>query len=270
MKVIKYPKDYKKNKKTMILGSFNSFHNGHYKLLEEARKQKNKIAILLIENIKILKRNDKKDFHSLDVRLQHLSNIGIDYAIVLSLDSEVMSKQGKDFAAELVEKYNIESFVVGEDFAMGKMASYKAKDLQSDFPTTIVKDLEINNKKISTSLLNEFVEFGEVDLVKKCSPFYFTINTHVTPKNTFKIDGLAPHSGVYAAWTIVNDVKYWSVVKIFKNDGEIIVPDLVIKNSGFDAQIEFSKQVRSIIRSEFNIFEKEDEIKVLNYLKNHL
>lgn len=274
MKVVNFPKDFKKHKKTMILGSFNSFHNGHKKLLDVAKTFNNKIAIILINDTKMLNREDKKDFHSFDIRLQQLSNIGIDFAVILNLDSKVKNMSGKDFAQKLIELYNVKKFVVGKDFAMGKMAKYKANDLQSDFDTTIVDYVEINGKKLSTSLLHEFVEFGDVDLVKKNSPFYYTISTRVKEDKTFNIKGLSPHRGIYAAWAIVNNVKYWSIIRVSKirvsKNNEIHIPDLIIKNSGYDVQIEFVKQIRSIIRDDFDKINEEDIEKVLSYLKNHL
>ena len=271
MKVTKFPNKISNGKRTMILGSFNSFHNGHKVLLDISKSYKNKVILMLIDDLSLLKKTNKKQFHDLDIRLQHLSNIGLDEVVVLEFDEKIMSSSGRDFAKKLKDTYNVERFIVGKDFSMGKNAEYSAKDLQNDFATTIGKTQVINDKKLSTNLLREFVEFGDVDLVKKNSPFWFTINTRVNDDGSFKVRGLTPHPGIYAAWTIVNDVKYWSVARISNSgNNELIVPELILKNTGFNAQIEFVKKVRTIIRKDFDLIKEDDKRKIVEYLKNHL
>ena len=271
MKVTNYPNAISKTKKTMIIGSFNSFHNGHKVLLDVANSFNETVTFLIVTGLNDFDNNVKKPFHTQGIMLQHLSNLGVKEVIIVKLDNEIKMKDGKKFAQELWEKYNIKRFVVGHDFSMGKNSSYTAKMLEKDFDTVIVKSKKINEKKLSTSLLREFVEFGNVNLVKKNSPFYFTISTRVNNKNNFEIDALTPHPGIYATWAIVNDVKYWSTVRISKTGiHEIIVPDLIIKNSGFDVQIEFAKQIRAVIRSDFDKLNDKDKEEAVEYLKNHL
>lgn len=271
MKVTKFPNKISSGKRTMVLGSFNSFHDGHKILLDIAKSYKNKVIFMIIDDLSSLKKSSKKEYHTLDIRLQHMANIGVDEVVVVEFNPSIMAMNGKDFAAKLKEIYNVERFVVGKDFAMGKNAEYEAKDLQVDFPTTIVKTKMINDKKLSTSLLREFVEFGDVKLIKQNSPFWFTIDTRVSNDGFFEIKGLTPHTGIYATWAIVNDVKYWSVVRISKTGKhEIKIPELLLKNTGFDVQIEFANKIRAIIRSDYDVLKEQDLEESVNYLKNTL
>lgn len=271
MNVAKFPNKISSGKRTMVLGSFNSFHDGHKALLDVAKSYKNKVIFMIIDDLSSLRKNSKKEYHSLDIRLQHMANIGVDEVVVVEFNSSIMSMNGREFASKLKETYNVERFVVGKDFAMGKNAEYKANDLQIDFPTTIVKTKIINDKKLSTSLLREFVEFGDVKLVKKNSPFWFTVDARVSDKGAFEIKGLAPHPGIYAAWAIVNDVKYWSTVRISKTGKhEIRIPELLLKNTGFDVQIEFANKIRTVIRADYDILKENDLEESVNYLKNTL
>lgn len=199
MKVTKFPNKISLGERTMILGSFYTFHNGHKILFDIAKSYKNKIIAMLINDLSILKKASKQQYESLEIRLQHMANIGIDEVVVVEFDSNIMGMSGKQFAQKLKEKYNVLRFVVGKDFAMGKNANYKAIDLQKDFNTIIVKLLKINEKKLSTSLLCEFVTFGNVEQVKKNSPFFFTLDARIKSDGIFEINGLTPHTGIYAA-----------------------------------------------------------------------
>ena len=244
MKVIKFPNPLDRKKRNLILGSFAIFHNGHLKLLEKAKEKKEKFAILIIQNPSSIPNNSKKEIESLEIRLQKISNLNVEEAIVLEFDSKIQFTSGKEFAKTLKKKYFINEFIVGQDFKMGKNRNYDAKQLQKDFKTTIVKNYYYEKNKISTQLLREFVEFGEVDLIKKLSPFYFSINVNVNYKNEFKINNLKPKFGNYVGWIIVNDLKYWCIIYINKDKNKLYIPELLIKNKSFSGTLEFIKKIR--------------------------
>lgn len=270
MKINTFPGKLTSGKKVMVLGSFNSFHFGHEKLLKTAKKHKKKVVFLLIDNLSILENTHKKPYHSLEIRLQHLANIGVDEVLLIKFNNEIKKMDGKSFAKTLFENYNVEKFIVGKDFSMGENSKYKSSDLAKDFDTEIVEEFKVNDKKISTSILREMVEFGDVHSIKKVSPFYFTKDFRIMADKTFKTEGLMPHNGVYAAWTIVNDVKYWSAVLVSKNKNIVHIPDLLVENAGFDSQIEFVKKVRAIIKNNDDVISEEDIKKTIEILKNDL
>ena len=199
MKVTKFPNKISNDKKTMILGSFNSFHNGHKNLLNIAKTFKNRVIVMIIDDLSLLSKANKKEFQSLKIRLQQLSNIGVDEVIVVEFNNAIKNTSGSDFALRLKNIYNVQRFIVGKDFSMGKNSTYNSNDLKKDFETIISETITVNSSKLSTTLLSEFVEFGDVNLVKKNSPFYFTVDIEANSKNIFKIDGLTPHTGIYAS-----------------------------------------------------------------------
>ncbi len=263
MKVVRFPNKIDHKKRNLILGSFASFHNGHLTLLNEAKKLKYKIAILLFENPSSLPSIRKKEFETLDVRLQKLANIGFEEAIVINFNSKIQNISGKEFAKQLKEKYNVNKFIVGHDFKMGKNAKYNSKNLSQDFDTLIVKTKKIKKNKISTEILIEAIEFGDVELIKLLTPFYFTINVFLNARKEFKIKNLKPHTGIYSAWFIVKEIKYWSVVLIGKEKNKLIAPELLIKNKPFKAKIEFVKKIRIITQKKDEIIKEKDLKKAL-------
>ena len=272
MKVTKFPNKLGRNKHIMILGSFSSFHNGHKTLLDVANTYNKPVIICLIENPDKLPSKKKNIYESFEIRLQQISNLGIYGAVVVHFNKEIMNLDGKDFATKIKKLYNVEKFIIGKDFAMGKNASYKALDIQKDFPTIIVKIKKINNQKIATKSLIEMVNLGEMELIKQLSPFAFTISTKIKKDNTFEItDCSLPHTGIYAVWAIVNDIKYWAIARISHfSQNELIIPDLLIQDSEYQVYIEFRFQIRTIIKQELDLITKDDKKNVVQFLKNNL
>ena len=266
MKVTKFPNQIDKKKRNLILGSFSFFHNGHLKLLKVAREKKEKFAILIFQNPSLIPSKDKKEIESLEIRLQKISNLNVNETIVLEFNSKIQFLSGKKFAKILKEKYFVNEFIVGQDFKMGKNRSYDAKDLKKDFKTTIVKNIHHKKNKISSELIRDFIEFGEVDLVKKMSPFYFSMDVNVDYKNEFKINVLKPKFGNYVGWIIVNKIKYWCVIYINKDKNKLYAPELLTNNKSFNATLEFVKQIRFFNNNSEDKITEQDIKYSLNFL----
>lgn len=209
MKVARYPLKISNKKSILILGSFETIHLGHLALIDTAKDLKETITLLMIEQPSNIPGKKTSEYCNLETRLIQAANIGVDQVIVVDFTEEIKNKDGLKFFNELVELSNATHVVIGKDFAMGHNRTLTAEKIKEVFPkTTIVEPVKFNNTKLSTTTLKELVEVGQVDVVKKLSPFSYTISTRVSNEKTFEIKTTMPHKGVYAAFTIVNDVKY--------------------------------------------------------------
>lgn len=275
MKVTYYPKTLNtKYKTTLILGSFETIHNGHLELINTARKLGKRIAIMLMENPKDLPGfNKEKEFTSLNIRLQQLANLQVDFASVIQYDKNIALLEGEDFIKRLMKSVNASHIVIGKDFKCGRGGAFTAKDIMAHFKdVTIVEHKKINEKKISSSLLKEFLTLGEVDLIKKLSPFPYTVEAKVSSKNI--IDFLMYpklHTGIYASTIIINEIEYWALLHISqKNIATIHIPDLQLKNSPYNGQLSLHKLIRIIVSSKEDHIKDTDIEKVAYYLKNNI
>lgn len=271
MKVARYPIRISKAKTTLVLGAFDSFHFGHIALIDEAKKLRCPVTLMMIENPSNLPSKNSSSYCDFDTRLIQAANLGIDQTQVIKFNEEIKNMPGEKFLAKLVELTNAINIVVGKDFAMGFNKDTNAEKILKLYPdkTIIVNPVKFSDAKLSTTTLKELVETGAVDVIKKLSPFSYTITTRVTAEKTFEYETTKLQRGVYATFVIVNDIKFWSLVKIGFESNLIIVPDLNIVNSGFDARIEFRKMIRIIVRKDQDDVSAEDKAKVVAFLLNN-
>ena len=266
MIVTRFPKKLTTKKTTVILGSFESFHNGHLSLLEKAKSFNKPVVVMVIENPEDLPGASNKVYQPLEIRLQNLSNLGVDFTMVVKMDSKTLSMSGEAFLKKIKSTTGATRFVSGNDFAMGKGRKLKAKDIENNNVVTISKAK--SGKKISTTLLKELLPLGEVALIKRLTPFAYKnvfdvkANRTISFKNSIKL-----HSGLYATYAVINDIRYWSYVEI-PMDGtpKIHVPQLNIKNKPFKCVIEFHNIVKVIIKASQNETTQADIDKVIKVL----
>lgn len=270
MIVTYFPNKLNKGKTTLVLGGFESFHNGHELLFYKAREFKNKIAVMLFEKPALLPKNTKKEYASLEVRLQQLANYGIEMAIVVKFTDDIKNTEGSIFLKKLVDSTNATQLVCGSDFSMGFNRSYDTKSIAKEFPLSVVEMIKYNNQKISTSLLKELVENGNVDVIKKMSPFSYTIDTKFDKDFKFEINIILPHKGIYAAWAVIDEVKYWALVKIGYDNNIAEIPDFIFNKTSPSVVFEMRKMTRAFVKKEHDVIFPEDRKKVTNFLTQNL
>lgn len=274
MKVSYYPKEFNnKHKCSLILGSFETIHNGHLELIKKAKEVNSRIAIMIFEDPSQLPGANKINFTDLETRLQQLANLQVDQVTVVKFNNDIRLQSGKDFIKSLINIFNAKHLIMGKDFACGKGREYKAKDIQNDFKNTdVMEHSKVNNNKISTSLLKEFLHLGEVDLIKKLSPYAYSMNVNVKSDGSVDLSNYPKlHSGIYATTIVVNDILYWSYLHISQEKkAKLIVPDLQLKNTPYKGQLSFYKLIRIIVSSKEDSIKDSDSQKVAFYLKNNI
>ena len=271
MKVTRFPKHVFKKPSTLVLGSFESIHQGHLELFKLAKSFKKPVTVMIIENPSHLPVSTSEEYSSLNVRLQTLANLKIDNVITVKFDNDIRLMKGHDFIKKIKEVANANRLIFGQDFKCGIGGSYKASDIIKDFPEShIVTFKKYKDKKISTSILKEMVHFGEVDAIKKIAATPFTIDASVNSNHEFLWKNEPKlHAGIYAATAIINEILYWAYVHVSMNHRYFVtIPDLRLKNSPYEAMISFHHLTRIIVSSSKDQVTEEDVKNAANYLKN--
>lgn len=270
MKVTYFPKKIDQKSATLVLGSFETIHNGHLKLLTKAQNEKKPIHVMIIDNISAIPAASQVAYENLEIRLQKFANLKVDKITIVHFDQKIRKMEGKKFIADLVDLTNAKKIVVGEDFACGHHRAYKAGDIANDYPTIIVKHQKINNVKISTSLLKELVLTGEMDTIKKLAPFPFCIKTTINTAYEFEVKDIMPHPGIYIVSAIINDIQYWGYVHFSqRNKNYISLNGFNNHDRSWEAFIYFHKASRIIISTSNDQVTNDDKKRIDQYFQAH-
>ncbi|WP_051619131.1 FAD synthase [[Mycoplasma] collis] len=221
------------DKSIFILGAFEFIHKGHYELIKKARNFNKPITFLLFSNPENLPKNNSKAFSDLNSRIQIIANLKIDNILIIEFNKKIQNLNPKVFLNTLIAK-GASSFVIGEDFSIGKNYNFQA--ILNDFPnTTIVKLLNDNyNKKISTRILKEKLENGDFQYLNKylISNYLIEISISFKKEIFFNENVIDIPNGIYLTFLIINNKKYYSYIIKNKNN----IAEIVIFN--FDYEIE--------------------------------
>ena len=269
MKVGYFPKIISKESTSLILGSFESFHNGHFELLKESQKSGLKTAIMLIKNPEDLPRHSKTLFQTFQERLRNVANLKIDYASIVHYDSQVALLDGDAFLKKIIKATNAKEIIVGKDFAMGKNRNLQAKDIKNVFKNVkVINFFKINNAKLSTSFLKELVFLGDFQRINQFCPKPYTKFLLINDQSEVEWQkSIVPQSGIYACFTIFKNMKYFSYLHINQQkESKLFTPNLNLKNETII--LEIHKQIRVIARKSEDSVKEEDIIESKLYFKN--
>lgn len=229
MKIVRYgEKDT--DKIVLLLGFFDCLHEGHIKLIEEAKITQDikhcKIALFTFENCDFSKDGEILLF---DERIKKAKGLGIDEVIVANFDDKFKTTSPEDFFHCLISSLNLEGIVCGFDYTFGKNAEGNPELLKklcskNNIGLNVVPKTESNGVKISTTLIKSLLSEGKI---KKANALlgeeyslsgkvvhgrevgrtigFPTLNINV-PKGKFRIK-----SGVYKTHAIIDGIKYEAI-----------------------------------------------------------
>ncbi|OYD26918.1 riboflavin kinase/FMN adenylyltransferase [Mycoplasma testudineum] len=254
------------NKKIFILGAFESFHKGHYKIYEQALKlaaDPNDIVLVAVKEPASLPKTNSLKFMQLNNRLEAFANVGIE-TVVLYEFSTVQNYDGKKFLETLSS--NPDSiFIAGKDFKFGRFAANNFDDIKKWYPNSLEINIEqFNNSKISTSLLKSQLEYGQIDFINELLFANYSITIKMDELNFFEYPKeLIPlHRGIYLTYLIKDEEKIPSYILV-KNEKSYITNllDFKLFPSG-EYTVEIIKTHRIVI-ADYKEKITEDEIKLI-------
>ncbi len=225
MKAFYFPKKIDVENPTIIMGSFDAIHIGHLALIKKAKSLKQPIIMMMFEKPHELPNKTKEMFEQLDVRLQKLSNMDIEFAMVLKVDSHLLTMLPEDFMKQINKTYSPKNIVCGKDFGFGRGGAGNPEMLSNIFENVHVVEMKkIANKNISTSIIKEQVPFGEIEFANSLLVAPWTTNVRIGKNNEFLLEELQvkPHSGFYAITAISNKIMYHGVVHVTRQGKNVI------------------------------------------------
>ncbi|WP_434336745.1 FAD synthase [Mesomycoplasma conjunctivae] len=255
---------------TFVLGAFESFHQGHLSLINQALKNNKTIVLVIFSNPQDLPKNQGKIFTNLNARLQTIANNGIKNILMLKFDDYLANLSGNKFISELIN-LGASGFIVGKNYRFGKMGSWDAKRLKEVFNNTHIIDFYRieQNIKLSTTLLKNYLLFGQFEQLNKYLSSNYLIEISCNEEFYFIWDEnvIKPNSGVYIIYFVdqKGKQKYPGILHINFSEEEkeqlflFCQPDFHV---GF---LEIVKEIRHISSNRFNIIGQQDKEIATNY-----
>ncbi len=222
----------KKNKVNLTIGTFDSFHNGHLRVLDtlsRTSKTDNAVScIITFSNRPKHILNNKNDGIILDnkARIKYFKKSNVDYLFFLNFNSKFAKIKAKDFINNLYNLFNLNKIIVGKDFKFGYKNSGNIKTLKKWIKNTksqliVVKEESYCKKKISTTLIKSLLKSGQIKKTNKLLNRNYSIQGKV-----IKGDQL----GIKIGFPTIN-------LKLINND--IILP----QNAVYAVYIEYSNNI---------------------------
>jgi riboflavin kinase/FMN adenylyltransferase len=242
MKIYRSIEEYDEDKRSAVtIGTFDGIHLGHQEILSrliESSKNKdlNSVVLTFFPHPRIIlnKYNEVKMIDTLDEKIIHLNEIGIDSLIIHPFDRNFSLLSANQFIKDfLVDKLKIKHIIIGYDHRFGKGREASVTDLKNyandyDFTVEEIKAQEIEKITVSSTKIRNSINQGDIKTTEKYLGRYFNLTGKVVKgdglgkkinyptanifiEETYKI---IPKDGVYLVETIIKDKLFNGMMNI--------------------------------------------------------
>ena len=242
MKIYRSIEDYNEVKRSVVtIGTFDVIHLGHQKILSRLiksskNKDLNSVVLTFFPHPRIIlnKYNEVKMIDTLDEKIIHLNEIGIDSLVIHPFDKNFSLLSANQFIKDfLVDKLKIKHIIIGYDHRFGKGREASVTDLKNyaddyDFTVEEIKAQEIEKITVSSTKIRNSINQGDIKTTEKYLGRSFNLTGKIVKgdglgkkinyptanifiEETYKI---IPKDGVYLVETIIEDKLFNGMMNI--------------------------------------------------------
>ena len=242
MKIYRSIEDYDEDKRSVVtIGTFDGIHLGHQKILSRLiksskNKDLNSVVLTFFPHPRIIlnKYNEVKMIDTLDEKIIHLNEIGIDSLVIHPFDKNFSLLSANQFIKDfLVDKLKIKHIIIGYDHRFGKGREASVTDLKNyaddyDFTVEEIKAQEIEKITVSSTKIRNSINQGDIKTTEKYLGRSFNLTGKIVKgdglgkkinyptanifiEETYKI---IPKDGVYLVETIIKDKLFNGMMNI--------------------------------------------------------
>jgi riboflavin kinase / FMN adenylyltransferase len=220
---------------SMALGNFDGLHAGHRAVIARAREQGDAagapIAVATFDPAP--RRHFQPDCPPFRIqtalrRNLTLEALGVDACFMLAFDARMAGMTDRDFVrSELVERLGVSAVCTGPDFRFGKARMGDVDALarlgrEFGFSTSVVEEVVSGGQRVSSSIIRELIEKGEVAAAGDALGGYWIFDGVVEhgekrgrtlgfPTANLRFGEIVgPRMGVYAVWARPDADRSWT------------------------------------------------------------
>ena len=281
----------------VTVGKFDGVHRGHRDVIRQLRERAE--AERLVSTVLTFDRNPLTVVRpaaqvppalvSLDQKRELLAGTGVDATLMLAFTPEVAAWSPQEFAEDvLAGALGARLVLAGRDFRFGARAAGTLADLRSlgerlGFEVAVIDDLLLDDggtpRRASATWVRELLLSGRVREAAAVLGRPPVIRGRVvhgeqrgrrlgfpTANLDPALEGLLPADGVYAAWALVDGLRYGAAVSIGNNPTFEGVPAHQVEAHLLDAHLDLYDRVIELQLIEYirpmNRFDGEDSLVV--------
>ena len=224
-------------KRVAALGFFDGIHKAHQKIIgsavEATEKGFKSVVITLDKSPKeYFGKTSEESLTPTNKKNELLTNLGVDEVYYLEFNEKLQNLSAEEFINNILKKLNIDKVFCGFDYRFG-FKGLGTPDLIKDSGIEVIvqEKQKIDEEKISTTVLKEFVRKGEFSKYKEYTGRFYSISGLVVkgrqlgrtinfPTANLELDGkylLPEMNGVYVTKIKVNNKIYKSITNIGYN-----------------------------------------------------
>jgi riboflavin kinase/FMN adenylyltransferase len=262
------------------IGSFDGLHIGHRHLIHQTLDIGKSLGVetlvLTFEPHPRLVLQSNKDFQIINTtneKLKLLEDIGVENVVLIPFDANLSNLSADEFVLELLKKLKPKVVVLGYDHKFGKDRKGSIETFENhqsssfDFKITQVDELELGNKKISSTEIRQNLRAGNIREANELLGYHYHISGTVIrgkqlgrtigfPTANIQIDHprkIYIPNGVYKTEIIVKEKKYLAATSIGTNPTishesqihiETYIIDFDLDIYGENVQLFFLEKVR--------------------------
>ncbi len=163
----------------LTIGAFDGVHRGHQEMIRVLRERAREHAVPAVV---VAFEPTPREFFMPDTpparlarfreRFQALAAYGVERFVCLRFNEQMRDMSAAGFIGELVNKLGVRHIVVGHDFRFarkgeGNVDTLRAAGAEHGFEVTEVPPYEVDGVRVSSSLIREVLEVGDMQLAAK-------------------------------------------------------------------------------------------------------
>ena len=225
---------------SIALGYFDGIHQAHQRVIQQAvtyaTTHQLKSAVLTFAtnpNVFLKKRTQETLLTPLPEKIRLLTELGVDYLIIVPFNQTVASLAPADFIQKILVPLRVRHVVTGFDFRFGYKGQGDVRVLAAyptQFSLDVVMKRELEGEKIGTTEIRTYLAKGDVDMVTKMLGRTYRMSGRVVigrqkgreigfPTANLELDDRyeVPARGVYAVNVLIADRVYRGMCNVGHN-----------------------------------------------------